>query len=45
MIELLFLREVLLEEAFFICDLIPIFPGFYNTSTIPTPPPQIAAVL
>lgn len=44
MVELLFLREILLEKTFFICDLIPLFPGFYNSSTI-SPPPQIAAVL
>lgn len=44
MVELLFLMEILLEETSFICDLIPLLPGFYNTSTPhhpPTPKPKL----
>lgn len=44
-VELLFLMEMS-EETSFICDLVPLLPGVYNTSTtLPSTHIQIAALV
>lgn len=44
-VELLFLMEMS-EETSFICDLVPLLPGVYNTSTtLPSTRTQIAALV